>query len=91
MPAYIRYLPKMILLLSDGIKALEEKVHTLPETGEEQAKAKKELQQKRAALTIALEDQKNYTAGNFENCRNGKGICTQRHSLRMPAIHPIMS
>jgi len=64
---YIDYLPKKITALQDDIKKLEATIQTLSTTGKESEKAKNNLNEKKAALSIAIEEQKKWTADKFEN------------------------
>lgn len=64
-PAYITFLPKKIEWLKDGIKAAEEKLHTLPEGSDEFTRLKKRLADGKKELEISLEDLKIYTPENY--------------------------
>jgi phospholipase C len=66
LPAYIQALPKKIARLTKEIPAMEEKLRSLAETDEAAMRLKRRLEAARAELKTSIEDQKNYTAENFE-------------------------
>jgi phospholipase C len=66
LPAYIQALPKKIARLTKEIPEMEEKLRSLAETDAAAVRLKRQLEQARAELKTAIEDQKNYTAENFE-------------------------
>jgi phospholipase C len=66
LPAYIEALPKKIARLTKEVPALEEKLSSLSDSDPAAIKLKRQLANARVALKTASEDQKNYTAENFE-------------------------
>jgi phospholipase C len=78
LPAYIKALPKKIARLTKEIPEIEEKLRSLAATDEQSVRLKRQLEDARAALKIAVEDQKIYTAENWEKLSPREKIIHQK-------------
>ncbi|WP_333820631.1 phosphocholine-specific phospholipase C [Ohtaekwangia sp.] len=65
LPAYMKFLPTKIMLLTENIKELEAKIASLPTGSDELTKARKELTQRKGWLLTTIEEQKVWTPDNY--------------------------
>ncbi|MFT3701993.1 MAG: phospholipase C, phosphocholine-specific [Agriterribacter sp.] len=63
---HMKFLPKALEQLPGRISALEEKIKTLPESGNERARAKRELEETKRYYAYAKDAVNKYTPENFE-------------------------